>query len=843
MSLYGYIEVVTLIVLGKFKRFTDHTMDNWIKTKVAIAKEVNEVVSSLKFPILDVDISVIIDLFEKLLRINIGVKTIDGVSRSIIPAIQSIMTNGVSDLGAFKVLAEEIEPYYKKLIYIKDATDVSLDRNETLFPCIKRLDLLQTFQGPDLNRKSVFDNRTNESYIDEEECIRYYKFAYTIRNDVHNSTDWTYSETILHVKNLLVAYLLPIIQHKDVLDAKMAEMLRNSKSYMLYENELSSQVKALYEFISLGNDTIEIKNQILDSSIIYYIYDHKQSTIEDLKTYCEELYNLGSDTQFYQKIINRLLTIGRIKKDPTDRNKYVLRDEELARVTMAIETFVNQEKLFLYNYEQLVNLYGVSGEKRDELLQILSGTLQDNYNIPIAELIESDKINADVSTEKLISFIQQNVSTDAIDVKHFLSDLLKLCEDNNFLHKLCASRVISKYTNEAKLQSFVRQQDNIVYLDAQILIYALCYYSDSYCDEFSPYYSSVKDIISLKRNNHNIKLYTTEQYVAEAAYHIREALMLIPFEEFGYFNKSVSSNVFYNFYLYKKRESKIEDDATFEMFMAEFDVYYKDIFQKKFNNIIDVITEVLEQDIEIVGEVTPVDIDSDVFDCFKSACVLNGKSRSTQPICNDASMLKFLTDENDGPTPFFVTLDSVFYQARKRYYDYRRACNAFYIYSPARYATNYTLSRLSIKTDSVSKEIMSILDAENFKDKTDNFIDIISSFMTSDNEESSIKRIRSIREFKNKYIIDADTEQEVDPTTEEKREPYVELIKHISYHYNNCEKYTLKDIRLAIQDDETYNALENVFEEELCEYVNNGAFSDNIFCNIDKVIGCIKDVH
>lgn len=808
-------------------------MDKWSIARTELKKDVISILSNLSYPVLT-NIDTTLDLFYRISLVNINIRNLDGITSSVISSLKQIYVDNKGDANALIVLKDTLEPFYKKIYYLLNHIDLSNNKQKTLYPMMQDLVLSPQIVA---NSSSLFRDQDVTLFCGDDECLKYYGQAYQLRNLVHIAPNWSILEIYRHLQSLMVAYLLPIIQYEDKLKDIINSLLNFADD--ISEEEPNNQTKAVYEFISTGTNAIEIKKQIIESSILYFLYDKSDISLNVIKDFCNNQFHLNSDNNFYNRILSeRSFSHKIISKPGAGTRLYSLSEDEHHRIETAIENFKYQEQLFLQNIDLCLQSYGIS-EFLDDVVAKLKELLEENYNHDLSEFLEQQTDNGSNMRTRFLSFLKTcSPSTSDNNIETIFFDILRVCEENDFLHKVSAGNVIARYTNTPKLQSYIKKQKRIVFLDAQILIYMLCYHYKSQCDDFSPIYSVVKQLCVLAENDYNIEFKTSNFYLEEVAYHIKEALLLIPFEDMGYFENNNSNNVFYRFYRYLDENEKLDIEYDFATFLGDFRVEYKDIF-KGFclENISNVVRTLLEDNIDIC-EISKTSIGTNAFEVFKNTINTLNKSRPTINIERDASMLSHLCSNSSDEMPYFITLDSSFYSARRKLYKELKGANMFYLYSPAKFITSYSLLNMNINPENVTKEFISTFGADDFRTKTSQFLDII-SFLTSDvNEESKIRQLNKIKEFKEKYVIDiSDDSGEIDLTSDGREQPYIALIKDISYHYNNSTtKYNLSDLKQVMQNDNGFEAISQIFDDELSSYIQNRKFTTTLYNRIDTEI-------
>ena len=65
---------------------------------------------------------------------------------------------------------------------------------------------------------------------------------------------------------------------------------------------------------------------------------------------------------------------------------------------------------------------------------------------------------------RFLSFLKTcSPSTSDNNIETIFFDILRVCEENDFLHKVSAGNVIARYTNTPKLQSYIKNKRELYF--------------------------------------------------------------------------------------------------------------------------------------------------------------------------------------------------------------------------------------------------------------------------------------------------------------------------------------------------------------------------------------------
>lgn len=810
-------------------------MYNWNRIQTELMVNIEKVFTGTIEPVFT-DFKDSLDLFFRVILVKCNKQLIDGLTRSILPALYQAYVTNPGNINPLKILSEELEPFYKKLLILIKNRDYTQNRAKTLGPLMEELQLSQIINTRSVGFSELFDESTVLNYIGQDEYLEYLCRSYIIRNQVHNSPDWDYVEVFTNLRSIVVAYLYPVLKYRKEISDSISSCMKIDS--LETDITVDNQTKALYEFISLGNNTVEIKKQILNSSILYFLLSNETASIGEIMEYCNNQFNSNADISFYTRTTNALLSEGKVVFDHSINKLHKLSDKERDRLQKAISNFDFLEKNFMLSVQQILSNYSLDRHTND-IITNLKTLLETNYDTDLYEIY--NQIAETTNNENRSIYIKY---LDSITKSRELSDkvffeLLRLCEENDYLHRISASKVISSYINSNQLQNYLRLQERVIYMDTQLLLYILCIFYKEVKD-YNIYYNITLDLIKYSESNPNVSLNTSILYVYEAAYHFKEALLLIPFEDLDFYEPKNSHNVFFQYYEYLSNNDLLEDDVkSFEDFLAGFELVYEDVFSTSFiQTVARLITSFLESfniNIENIHKASNQAYEES-FNVFKNVLNTLGRPRQEITIENDATMLFYLTNKySSDQEPFFITWDHTFYEARKRYLEKSKGCKNFYLYTPSKLLTNLSLTKFEINPEGVTREFMSILDADDIQTKTSHLLDIISQLFDIDRNERR-KYLSKLKEFKAKYIIDQEIQID-EGSSEEKTQPYSALLSELANQVSNSNSLiSMENLKALLSNEEFFEPLTSIFDKELGYYTLHYKFSNSFLKDVNALI-------
>ena len=658
-----------------------------------------------------------LDVFFKVVIYKCGINKLDGLTKTIIPTLYEAYLSNRGDLKPLKTLSTELEAYLKKIVYIisNNREDYSEDPSKTMIPLFNRLSLTS-------NQLTKLYLDTNSSHLHgQDEFIEFLHQAYIVRNQVHVSPNWKLSQIANHLESVLIAYLYPTFKYYDILSLKVADIIL--PSVVEKENiaiNIQPTTQALYDFISFNTGTSKIRTQIITAFILHKLNGNGgKMSLDDIKTVCNNQFNTNTELSFYKNIIQELSKNDsqKVIVSGVYRDEITLSELENRRINKVIEQFYFQEQVFTLEINEVLKTYQLEGNT-PEIINHLRELFESNYNIDLYEIFDKGFESVD-NSKNVIAFIEfiKTIVPPELDAENLFRELIVVCEGNDFLPRLTAGQVFAKIMNPTQIQEYINQKVRIIYLDANVLLHALCYYYTDDEEYKDYYYQATKELIKFADRHSNVNLKTSSLYVYEVAYQLKEALLLIPFEELGLFKKiGGSNNVFYKFYIALKSFNNLDEDVkNFSDFMYGFELTEDNLYDRNFLQNTSQIVCALLYEIGIDVVEIPIYQTEDTFELVKNALLMEGKIKGVEQIKNDTIMLTFLADKNSHENePTFSTWDNTFFPIRKKYINKNRNSKMWHLFTPSKILTHLQLLEFKIDSKSIAHDFLTIIDDYEF---------------------------------------------------------------------------------------------------------------------------------
>lgn len=741
--------------------------------------------------------------------------------------------------------------YQTEEVFITDGPyDGGLDMEVRLSSRTIKRNIQVTVQKDNIEDKLRIDLQSSRENVHDHKYLDQLDFYYNQKVSRSKDEKWkTMAETEYEIN--LTIYdcntLAQLNEEYPIIKAKTLELLEISTGENLLE--IDKETKILFDVLSFGKETGEIKKQFINAYIFSFLYSKPGSTIEEIIEHVGQQLDI-TDVKVYRDNLSAAKGRGELTTDES-KKMFSLSDSKLVEIKSIYENNELKESLLADGIKKILEQFGLES-CTVEVASFLVAAYRENYTVDLNELVHRS-FSIENSIKKIFESLEKLIISKGIDEKnaHQISkDLIDLCGENEYLNKIGASILFANLYKSNKLEEYLNNKIQFYYFDTQVLLRLICiqYLPESGYDDI--YYLSVKDLYdTIKNSDQDIELGTSFDYLNEVAGHIQEALKLQRFFSLPRFEKvNTSQNVFYNFYKYALKNDLIEEDMSLESFFADMlgldampdydNPHFSYIVSGKLKSIYDVLNiyvvyheqydnlHVVKKEYEIVLS-------------------YQDKFRTPTAVNNDVKMIMFLSDKekhrdrdmNIRSEPFLVTWDKLFYDVRKsignaKYQNYQ--FDYWYIYSPAKLADRLSIMNFKLNPKSIDHNIISLTETTfNTINKSGTFLDILSTFFDKKNL-SEIKLANKLLALEEQLL----NEKPEETTISEKPSPLVDILLNVRSHYWNAESFKFDDVIYLFETKEYENQIYSSFEETINNYLEHGSKIkyDSLFQNINELL-------
>lgn len=589
----------------------------------------------------------------------------------------------------------------------------------------------------------------------------------------------------------------------------------------------------IFDLLSFGKPS-EFRKQIIEGFILKTIFDKNSLSTQEIKDYCESKFKVGENDVFYTKLLLRLQSSKKIRKESD--GCFSLTEEEKNLISKKVEQYELDEKVFISEIHQILEPFN-QGEHIDDYILQLKELYTQNFSSDLKDLLNAGENEAIFSVAREFIHFTNSKLDDKEKAKSLSLKLLRYCIDSKFIQKIAASKVYCSNINNSRLERYLNTQKRI-FVDTPVALYALCYFYKPKSDYNNYFYSTTKGLIEFS-SHENLNLHISERYIWEVQNHVKEAFYLIPFSQLDNFRKLGSSkNVFYNFYLFLLNNDLIDDQTTFNEFLSEYGLE-ESSSQDSINSKI--CSHLAKMNIHKYEFEYEYDIE-DTNRIFENILIANNKFKSPFTRNNDSIMVKFLAD-NDVDVhpvqPVFLTWDRSFFDVQKQYFKSYPDCQKWIMLPPGKMIDSYAVLKFKIDSESVTENLLALISDELILN-THALVDTI-KFILDPNNEVSLEYTNRLAQIREEEIDRINRKVSTPPEEFEGEAVIDEVFYSLSNHFQEKEDekyfgyfreiFTKKEL-MATVIDSIMSAIESYYQKQKID--------SKLFTTFDKLVEEIK---
>lgn len=501
--------------------------------------------------------------------------------------------------------------------------------------------------------------------------------------------------------------------------------------------------KSIYDFLTVGKGSTDIKNDILNSFIISILYEKGSMAIDLLEKELEQ--RLQKDIPDISHTINLLKSAHRVEKDPNDPKKIKLSESEYnnAKDIFAYASLVERE--FNNSFQQIISKYKIVNGS--DLLERLKNLYRDYYKHDIDDEFNIAPQKKDEDIFKSFNTYLSSSITDAELRSSFVCEIKQLCEENTYLNRISASESFLSLYKSDRLEQYVKQSQKNIFIDTPVFVYLLCstFQIDNNRDWNDQLYRSVKSLYELRTNNlKKVHLFIMQDYIGEVAGELKKAWQIAQLEDVSFFSDlGTTRNTFYNYYRFIKDNDLMEEEDEINCF-GDF-VETLGIGEEVFYEGNDVL--LIQRLNEIVEDMEIIAVSSPFFEEFNTSKIqyekmLSEKSKSDSAVTHDVRQVLYLLNNDRNEKEIFITWDMSLPKLRDKLMN--NQYKYFPIYNPAKLSNKIALECFNIDSSAITNDIFIYADRTyGIASKVRSLLEIIAPIFGS-KESKNCKTLKSL---------------------------------------------------------------------------------------------------
>lgn len=611
--------------------------------------------------------------------------------------------------------------------------------------------------------------------------------------------------------------------------------------------------KLRYDFISFGDETAEIKNIVIESFLLQLISEGI-CEVEKLR----EKLRIEHGLKKYEHLT--MITLEKLEKDAkvlfinAQKSEVKLSKEVELKIIEITKNMSLQESLFANSIRELINKYKLRSNQADlikKVIKIYKVWYQKHSN-EVRNKVENNGLETSAlkSFASFIEKISSKKEAPEISVK-----LLELCEENDFLQRICIGELFCSLIDCPEFDSYRRRNRKTTIIDTPVLLFLLCALYDSNID-----YSNIRYQIATRLKEYicssqsYINFHTFDTYITEVASHLYSAIMLAPFSDQDFYSKlGGSGNIFYRFYnhLYT---TGIYSESFSEFLKKEFGLAYIGLNNDQAEDyLFEYVWKLFEDNNVKIKEIPSYDKDSDALNDYKEIkkeleTIYSRKKsfRTYKAVRFDVYTLCYLygkgeiTPEDNMIDPTLLTWDNTFFSLRKRYHRLHPNAKYWHIFRPSKFLDHLALIDFKIDSNAITSEVMTLIEEYNsdIHSRIRSLNDILCQIVDL-KTENGMKLTRGIADMREKYIYKlakTESKERVDVNFEE-TQPIDLLLVNLSDYYNsNKGKFKFKDFKVALSIADIVDKFLSYVSSEMTHFHKFQNFKTNYKKRMDSII-------
>ncbi len=598
-----------------------------------------------------------------------------------------------------------------------------------------------------------------------------------------------------------------------------------------------SKVKAFYDLMSFGKST-DIKYSIVKCFVLNCILNTSRISKTQLLENLNQHFNSKINPDYFENFLRRLVFENKIRYTGIHIE---LTENEANRIHDVLENYKIEEAVLIRGVTEALTQVNNSANV-DQIIIKLAQIYESNYSINMGEFTNRDSNITDFqsATNNLKTLLSSHCQKET-DIDKLIKVLMTITDKSEILSRIAAGEVFSKVNDPERLEEYITKNINNkdIFLDTNIIIYALCVHYEHDADYDDYKYTIVKQLLTFVQEN-NLNLKTIRRYAIETTNYLKEALSIIPFTRLPKFESlGVSKNIFYKFYLHLKDNSLLREGITsFEAFLKEFKFHFG---QGKNDSAFKSSMEFLLRSLQIEIEDIPDYYTAKTCNMIIEDLKMSGKKpKSHSAVLNDAIMFLRLGDPNvdiNPIEPIFCTSDLSLIRARKVFFETFPNCTKWFMFTPTRLMDHFSMMNFRIKPGTVSTDVLAILDQDySFQQMTHSLLDSI-LIIINPNNEVGLRYTNKLAELREKEILEVDNRPEsFQDFGTEKTSIDLIFFTLFSNYITQKDQSRLTSFKLLFTQEQYFDDIFSLIAEEKKYVLEHSKTSDNLIAKMDEII-------
>lgn len=623
---------------------------------------------------------------------------------------------------------------------------------------------------------------------------------------------------------------------RSTLRGFFGEFLKSEESYF------DPNQKLYFDYLSYGDDSKELKEQFIVSFILYELYKDKENTTSELLEKVISEFNIQVSIGYLDRLINNLCTLNKIEK--CNNGNLKLSDTEKNKIKNVKENSELLEREFSSKLQDLINDSDSNLEIRI-IIEKLNIIFQSQNNLDLNEI--SNGVEVEDTNIEIKSFYEyvKSCFVENHNYKNFLINVFKLCEENNFLIKLSAGKMFKQLIDNPEFSSYSRRINKEIFLDTPVLIYLLLVMKEPNLDYDNIKFKITQELFDLIQSGDKTANYnTTQLYITELSDHFRKAIKLIPIEELGLFDTlGGSDNEILNLFLEVKNKGFFI--GSFKQYLESFGISIaKAEHDEKSEYVNQSLFLLFKDNGVLIDDVPPYNKNyqtkKDFDNIEKTLASIYSRSniiRHPRSLLFDSLLLTHIYNlEDQLIDPTIITWDKTFYEFRKEFHPNNPNFRYWHLFTPGKFIDHMSLLKFKINGNAISKEILSMIEAEYEVVKGVKKIADILTTIVDLKSTTGINLTKGLADIRASYIYQIQTDQ-TEKSENEESQPADEVISNlVDYYSSSKSEFNFTDFVESLKYEKVIDNLLEIVRSETDYFIKYNKLSSNYTNKFDVII-------
>ena len=368
-------------------------MENWNKIKEKLIRYCSSAFAENRIVLTPEELEEDIDVFYNFVSLSLPYSEIGSIRSEMMRGLQAACIDEIGELTPLKTVACLLDPFMKKLI-----SYVGLDTFEHVKTKMQ-MDLLRVFGYWGQIIPSIQEHTIERS---KGSADAFYLLGMTVltRNKVHNSPVMDDSEVTQRLKCVVSFYVYLIHKNKVKLLTKNPDLAKQELHF--FENNEENAL--LYDYISYGNSSVQIKKRYVNTYAKHQLYRTSPLSEKDLLDKMQKFSANTLNESAAKRLVAEMETCNDIKATTLVPKSYSLSEKERERIHDAEDNYNLSLKSFNASMSDVTSRYNLC-VKVEDITKLLMDFLAAQYNYDIEEAIgdveDSEKPNYKSFSAKL----------------------------------------------------------------------------------------------------------------------------------------------------------------------------------------------------------------------------------------------------------------------------------------------------------------------------------------------------------------------------------------------------------------------------------------------------------